>query len=1332
MNIILVSHCNFLGQSAYHVHSIAKELSARGCACILCVPDGAILSAQHVAPAVPIINYDVALEQGLVFPNGNGPSLIHCWTPREHVRQFTETLAARYGCPYVVHLEDNEREILNRELEGMRYEELEKLHPDVQDIVIPPYRIHPARHWRFMCNAAGITVLIDRLIEHIPDGVPGLVFWPGYDELFSSLPLSDHSELRKKYGVADDAFVVLYCGTFHVINQDEVKQMLLALALLKRQGTPVHLLKTGHNVLPTILDPIVLDTFMTDLGFVPRAQLPELLAIADVLIQPGISDAFNDYRFPSKLPESLISGKPVILPRSNLGRFLVDGVEAMITENGRIDELITKITTLFENPELRRTIGRNGQAFAREHLQWGIAVEKILAFYREQCRPRACITSSPPISATYGVQVKLIAFYLPQFHAIPENDRWWVEGFTEWTNVVKAKPLFFNHYQPQLPANLNFYNLRDSEARIKQAELARQHGIYGFCYYYYWFNGKKLLEAPFEEVLKSGKPDFPFCLCWANENWTRRWDGKDQEILIKQEYSHEDDLNFIRHLIPAFCDKRYIRINGKPLLIIYRAELFPDIKRTVEIWRNEMMKEGIGEIYLAKVENFVAGVDPSIMGFDAAIEFSPSGESVGNTVNEMLKKGFYKEYEGIIPTSSPPYIYDYDMVVQNTLAKKPPRYKLFRCVFPSWDNTARRGGNATIFINSSPEKFHYYLKEMVSNVIKEFDGDERIVFINSWNKWGEGCHLEPDDKYGNAYLDAVNCTVQDMCDQIRTKDIELQKKNFKIQSHSNFITNSGEQIDRLEKDVKGMVTVIVVNYNGKKYLESCFYSLLNMDKDNISLEIIMVDNLSQDDSVSLVKEKFPEVIIVENDVNNFARALNLGIEHARGDYIAFLNNDTIVGKNWIEGLLDVIDGDERIGAVQSKILFSDGEIINSVGVEDVKDFYFKDIGFDERDHGQYQSAKEIDYFTGGSVLLRRACIEGVGNIDEDFIMFFEDIDYSIRCRKAGWKLFYSPESVVYHKYHGIVSSELTAFFCSRNRLLCLAKHFPLKLAGSVKTSKFYLGDQHENLYQSLIQAARKLIADHSAETSLKVLAEIKDVMIEIYGIEKTRYFFSQIEVLTGLKQIKMGIYDHLLKLTDADMLRASELVKEPSFYLSQISGPIYMAAMLDRPVLAVFNQVSEHDRKERHEQIAELNDKLAEAVKQVQSLTEWATSAETYAKSLAEASEADRAEAVKQMQSLTEWATSAETYAKSLAEASEADRAARLEVIHSLEEKINQIQSELAQEKKRADDLEQGWRELESAFTVRQARRVGLIKARKFARREFKMRISSNLWLGSS
>ena len=393
MNIILVSHCNFFGQSAYHVHSIAKELKARGCACVICVPFWAALAAQNVTPVVPIIDYDTALEQGLVFPDGNAPALIHCWTPREHVRQFTQAIADRYGCPYVVHLEDNEFEILNRTLKSQGHEEIDNIHTQTQNSVISPTLVHPVQYWPFMRKAVGITVLIDRLLEHIPNGIPGLVFWPGYDEIFCTIPTFIQSELRKKYGVSDEAFVMLYCGAFTAVNEDEVRQMLLAFALLKRQGMPLHFIKTGANILPDILEQTGLNVFMSDLGLLPRNQLPELLAIADALIQPGTCDAFNDYRFPSKLPEALISGKPVILPRTNLGRFLVDGVDAVITETGQTDELVNKIRTLYENPELRRFIGANGQVFARERLQWGIAAEKILAFYNEQCLPSAFVAN---------------------------------------------------------------------------------------------------------------------------------------------------------------------------------------------------------------------------------------------------------------------------------------------------------------------------------------------------------------------------------------------------------------------------------------------------------------------------------------------------------------------------------------------------------------------------------------------------------------------------------------------------------------------------------------------------------------------------------------------------------------------------------------------------------------------------------------------------------------------------------------------------------------------------------------------------------------------------
>ena len=224
--------------------------------------------------------------------------------------------------------------------------------------------------------------------------------------------------------------------------------------------------------------------------------------------------------------------------------------------------------------------------------------------------------------------LRLIAMYLPQYHPIPENDEWWGKGFTEWRNVSKAKPQFKGHYQPHLPADLGFYDLRVEESRIAQAELAKQYGIHGFCYYHYWFNGRRLLERPLEEVLKSGKPDFPFCICWANENWTRRWDGEEQNVLMKQVYSEEDDRNHIRDLFRIFKDRRYIRVNGKPVFLVYRTENIPDPKRTAEIWREEARRAGVGELYLVRVES-IGGCDPVSIGFDAALEFAPDWQRKG-------------------------------------------------------------------------------------------------------------------------------------------------------------------------------------------------------------------------------------------------------------------------------------------------------------------------------------------------------------------------------------------------------------------------------------------------------------------------------------------------------------------------------------------------------------------------------------------------------------------------------------------------------------------------------------------------------------------------------
>lgn len=326
--------------------------------------------------------------------------------------------------------------------------------------------------------------------------------------------------------------------------------------------------------------------------------------------------------------------------------------------------------------------------------------------------------------------------------------------------------------------------------------------------------------------------------------------------------------------------------------------------------------------------------------------------------------------------------------------------------------------------------------------------------------------------------------------------------------------------------MKDKVSVVIVNYNGKRYLGDCLNSLLNMEEDGISVEIIMVDNLSKDESINFVKERFPEVRVIENNVNNFVNALNLCIKESKSDYIAFLNNDTKVDREWLKGLLEVIKSDKKVGAVQSKILFSDEKRINSVGVEEVEDFYFRDIGFEEQNMGQYEDVKEINYCTGGSVLFRRSCIEDVGFFDEDFIMFFEDIDYSIRCKAKGWKIFYSPKSIVYHKYHGSASSELCDYLCSRNRLLCLAKHFPLRLPASIKTSHFFLKGDKNNLHSSLLLAVKKLVEYNDTETSIKVLEKLKEVITEIFGYETAYNFFSNLEVFLGLRKIKIGIYDH--------------------------------------------------------------------------------------------------------------------------------------------------------------------------------------------------------------
>jgi len=305
-------------------------------------------------------------------------------------------------------------------------------------------------------------------------------------------------------------------------------------------------------------------------------------------------------------------------------------------------------------------------------------------------------------------------------------------------------PDFDGHYQPHLPADTGFYDLRVPETREQQAALARAHGIHGFCYYYYWFAGKRLLERPIEEMRASGRPDLPYCFCWANENWTRRWDGAENEVLIAQNPSREDDERLIRDLLPHFRDPRYIRVGGRPLLMVYRVGVLPEPRASAAVWREVCVREGIGEPYLCAALTYDTS-DPEIYGFDALVEFPPHG----------LRTPSINAHFDLVNPDFQGMIIDYRQFVLDSLARHEPSYRVHRTAMPSWDNTARRPNHPLTFVNATPEIYELWLRELVTRASERRDVDERLVFINAWNEWAEAAHLEPDRRYGGQFLEAT-------------------------------------------------------------------------------------------------------------------------------------------------------------------------------------------------------------------------------------------------------------------------------------------------------------------------------------------------------------------------------------------------------------------------------------------------------------------------------------------------------------------------------------------------------------------------------------------------
>lgn len=349
--------------------------------------------------------------------------------------------------------------------------------------------------------------------------------------------------------------------------------------------------------------------------------------------------------------------------------------------------------------------------------------------------------------------IRLIAWYLPQYHPIPINDSTWGVGFTEWNNVSKALPQYENHYQPRLPGELGYYDLRLLDVQKRQIELAKNYGLHGFCYHYYWFDGKKIMDTPLQQVIDNPELDFPFCINWANENWTKKWDGLDKDVLLSQNHSAEDDIAFLESIQPILTDKRYIKVDGKPLLMLYRPKLFPNINDTVIRWREHARKIGIGELYLVMTHSF-EHIDPTSLGFDAAVDFAPNNFRADNITADLLY--FNPECSG--------NAYDYGSLLKYAKCYVEPEFTKFRSLCPSWDNEARKPGASTSFHGSTPDKYERWLAYLIEHTRNYRTGDQKLIFVNAWNEWAEGAYLEPDRKFGYAYLAATyNALRDDVC-----------------------------------------------------------------------------------------------------------------------------------------------------------------------------------------------------------------------------------------------------------------------------------------------------------------------------------------------------------------------------------------------------------------------------------------------------------------------------------------------------------------------------------------------------------------------------------------
>ena len=637
-------------------------------------------------------------------------------------------------------------------------------------------------------------------------------------------------------------------------------------------------------------------------------------------------------------------------------------------------------------------------------------------------------------------EVKLIAFYLPQFHPIPENDAWWGKGFTEWVNVSKAIPQFVGHYQPHLPGELGYYDLRIPENQRRQVELAKNYGLFGFCFHYYWFNGKRLLEKPLDQFIHDPNIDFPFCICWANENWTRKWDGKSNDILISQEHSFEYDTLIIHDLVKLFLNPRYIRIEGRPLLIVYRADIIKNAKSTLEYWRKYSIDHGAGDPYILVAQTFGYN-DPRTDGFDGAVEFPPhNGAVLPEIDNELILLN--DDFRG--------KIYRYADLVSTSIKRiKPEAFSRYNTVSPGWDNDSRQPRNGLTFHGSTPELYARWLDAACRFAMANKPESERFVFINAWNEWAESAYLEPDRKFGYAYLQATADVVDNLSKpeyipkprlelstpleksadyyQQKVESITLMYPWYSTISEAKAGGNYEEEIKRMARAVDvflalcvmpksdlPLVSIIIPVHNHFDATLNCLKSL-SSTQEKASFEIIIIDDSSTDVTFDVLS-KCENIQYIRNEQNlGFLRSCNKAAQTARGQYLVFLNNDTIVLPGWLDSLIDTFGEYHEAGLVGSKLIYPDGRLQEAGGVmwEDATGINFgRD---DDPKKPQYNYLRDADYCSGASICIPKPVWEELDGFDELFTpAYYEDTDLAFRLRKRGYSVLFQPFSRVIH------------------------------------------------------------------------------------------------------------------------------------------------------------------------------------------------------------------------------------------------------------------------------------------------------------------------------